>query len=69
VVVDFFIHIRWSDWRDSAERAQDCDAAVLLLDDISGIENGDFPAPDIRQVCAGEGQVGGQQPFGAAVDF
>jgi hypothetical protein len=68
-VVDFFIHIRWSDWRALAERTQDCDAAVLLVDDLSWIENGDFPAPDIRQVCAGDGKVGGQQPFGAAVDF
>ena len=55
--------------QSSAKRAENCDAAVVLLDDAHGIENGDFPAPDVGQMLAGEGQVGGQHPFGAAVDF
>ena len=53
----------------SAQCGQDSNAAVLQFQNIGQIDLGDLLGVNVSNVLAGKRQVGGQQPFAAAIQF
>src|ERR1039457_411214 len=69
---DWCFYIRCSEMRipdQHRQAAQQRQAAVLLLDDSSKIEDSNLPTTDISQTLATTVQISGQQPPGCTIQF